>query len=94
MNDTRTTTNALTTVGPAPQKDGNENLYQCLLSVNAVLHQDKFVATDHRAAKLRYSSVFLQNTVGDDIFDAIASKSGSKAVLRNEASICLILMTV
>ena len=92
MNDP-TTTNALTTVGLAPRKDGHKSPYQCLLSVNAVLDQDKFVATDHKAAKLRYSSVFLQNTVGDDIFDAIASKSGTQAVLRNEESICLILMT-
>jgi hypothetical protein len=94
MDDTNST-NAPITARPAPQKDGlNITLYQCLLSVNSVLDQDKFEASDRKATKLRYGSVFMQNTVGDDIFDAIASKSGSKAVLRNEASICLILMTV
>jgi hypothetical protein len=72
-----------TTTGPAVSL---KTLYQCLLSVNSVVDQDKFEASDREATQLRYKNVFMQNTVGDDIFDAIASKSGSKAVMRNEAS--------
>ncbi len=78
------TDNYTVTTGPAGEL---KTLHQCLLSVNSVVDQDKFEASDREATQLRYSNVFMQNTVGEDIFDAVASKSGSKAVMRNEASI-------
>ena len=63
-------------------------MYVALISVNGTtVDEQKFVDLDREVASRRYKNVFMQNTVGEDIFDAIASKSGSKAVGRNEASI-------
>jgi hypothetical protein len=60
---------------------------QSLIPLNGTtIDEEKFVESDRVAACRRYKNVFMQNCVGEDIFDAIASKSGSKAVGRNEAS--------
>ena len=45
-----------------------------LVAVNQ--NQDEFVASDLRATENRFSKVFFHETVGEDIYDAIASKTG------------------
>ncbi len=68
-------------------KENQKTLYQTLMSVSAVVDdQSKFEASDFAAAKKRYSSVFINNSVGEDIFDAIAAKSGGIAATRSKVS--------
>lgn len=48
-----------------------------LLAVNQ--NQDEFVASDLQATENRFSKVFFHETVGEDIYDAIASKTSASA---------------
>jgi hypothetical protein len=67
--------------------ENQKTLYQTLMSVSSVVDdQSKFEASDFEAAKKRYSSVFINNSVSEDIFDAIAAKSGSIAATRSKVS--------
>ncbi len=40
-------------------------------------NQDEFVASDLQATENRFSKVFFHETVGEDIYDAIASKTSA-----------------
>jgi hypothetical protein len=52
-------------------------------------NQDEFVASDLQATANRFSQVFFHETVGEDIYDAIASKtsaSGEQDTRREKVS--------
>ena len=49
--------------------------WRVLLAVNQ--NQDEFVASDLQATENRFSKVFFHETVGEDIYDAIASKTSA-----------------
>lgn len=68
-----------------------QTLYQTLLSVNSVVGQSNFQESDRKAAKERYSTIFMQNAVGDSIYDAIAAVSGSESVGGKLVSAIIIL---
>ena len=46
-----------------------------LVAVNQ--NQDEFLASDLQATENRFSKIFFHETVGEDIYDAIASKTSS-----------------
>ena len=48
-----------------------------LVAVNQ--NQDEFVASDLQATENRLSKVFFHETVGGDIYDAVASKTSASA---------------
>ena len=52
-----------------------------LVSVNNI-DQSVFKTSDRAIASKYWDSVFLQNSVGDDLYDAIASISGSSVATR------------
>lgn len=74
----------------------------CLVTPNAVqtlvaannIDQSKFVQSDLDTTKKYWDDVFFQNHVSGDIFDAIASKSGTANAVRAKASVTDILMNV
>ena len=58
--------------------------YQLVTQPN--VHQEEFLASDLKVTKERYHNVFFHQSVGDDIFEAIASKGGKSDPRNNQAS--------
>lgn len=58
---------------------------QTLVSVNNI-DQSVFQIGDKATTTKYWNAVFLQNSVSEDIFDAIASKSGTSAATREKVS--------
>lgn len=65
-------------------------LYHTLISVNNI-DQDKFVESDRVAATQHWSHVFIQNTISEEIFDAIATRSGTVNNIAEKASVHYLL---
>ena len=65
--------------------------YQTLVSVNSI-NPDKFKTSDRAAASKHWYNVFLQNSVSEEIYDAIASKNNSEKekAQRELASSCFL----
>lgn len=59
---------------------------QTLVSVNNI-DQTVFSDSDRASAVKYWDECFFQNTVSEDIYDAIASKSGTASVIRDQASL-------
>lgn len=59
--------------------------YQTLLSV-ASINPAVYNTSDRLTVEKHWSSCFIQNSVSEDIYDAIASKSGSSSLVRDQAS--------
>ena len=60
--------------------------YQTLTSVNKV-DQDKFKTSDLRTVTKYWDKVFLQNTVSEGIYDAIAGMSANAAAKAERESV-------
>ena len=59
--------------------------YQTLISVNSI-DQEQFKSSDRKAVEGLWCKVFVQNTVSEEIFDAIAAKSGELQAKKELAS--------
>lgn len=59
--------------------------YQTLISVNSI-DQEKFKSSDLKSIKELWNKIFIQNTVSEEIYDAIAAKSGAAQVTNDAAS--------
>ena len=66
----------------SPVVRNKTNTHQTLAPVNT-LDQSLFVDQEREIIGKHWNKVFLQNTVSEDIYDAIASKSGASAATRN-----------
>ncbi len=66
----------------SPVVRNTTNALQTLVAVNN-LDQSLFVDKEKEIIGKHWNKVFLQNTVSEDIYDAIASKSGASAATRN-----------
>ena len=60
--------------------------YQTLVPVNNI-DQSKFVQTDLATISKHWNKVFFSNTVSEDIYDAIAAKSGTSDPRTDQVSI-------
>ena len=60
--------------------------YQTLVPVNNI-DQSKFAQTDLATVSKHWNKVFFRNTVSEDIYDAIAAKSGTSDPRTDQASI-------
>ena len=79
-----TTTTATAVVNT---EETQRDALQTLMSVNSI-DQSVFTDGDSETIGKYWSKVFLQNSVGEDIYNAIANKSGTAAATRD-----LVIMT-
>lgn len=49
------------------------------LSVSEVLNHAKHELNDKKVTEKRYANVFMQNKIGEDLFDAVTKKAGGSA---------------
>lgn len=59
--------------------------YQTLVSVNNI-DQEKFVQTDLATVSKHWSKVFFNNTVSEDIYNAISAKNGTAKSTTDQVS--------
>ena len=72
---------------PLKDQEKQKSLYRTLVSVNSIVDdQTKFHDSDFEAVKKRYNCVFINNSVSEDIYDAIAAQRGSQIATRSKVS--------